>query len=300
MGTTATSDWFLEHCEKLRDIVSKVSEINPDVYNEYREHTALKLFCVGYWSDIFTTIMRKRKIPTIFVDICSGSGLTKVPGEDRLLPGSTIVAESYASQSYDHIICVDSDVKRAKALENRLATIRHPSTFDVFGKRIEDAIDDVTEITNDVGGIFFCFYDPEGFKGLTWEVLDALGNLRGDILITWHQVGAYRLLTAGNQSNMDKIFGDNSYQYASDSSDLTERFITRLKLKRDIVEAIDIKDDQSRLIYKELLCVRETPSGSPWIRAFEDLKRRVEAGDSQAIDLWLSIAWGEQSQLNYF
>jgi three-Cys-motif partner protein len=300
----STSDWFISHAEKLKETMEQVSDIEPDVFNEYRDHTALKLMCVGSWSNVFTTIIDKLGAPTIFIDICSGSGLTKVKDKKKFLPGSTIVADTYAHSPYKFIICVDESPQKGEVLEKRLARIRRKDSFIVIKGKIEDNIEKIEEILKEKKGFSFTFIDPEGFAGLTWDVFDRISNFKGDILITWDHCGIWRSFCAkesnlGNVRLLNTVYGNSIWQSATSNEELTQSFINRLKLKRDIVKDIDILD-KSRIVYKELLCVKETKGGSPWLRAFEDLKKRVEIEEARTIDLWLKIAYGEQGRLSDF
>ncbi len=74
-------DWFLKHATKLRDTVMKINAISPEISNEYRAHTALKLFCVGYWSDVFTTIMKNKEIPSIYIPSLTANPLISTGNE---------------------------------------------------------------------------------------------------------------------------------------------------------------------------------------------------------------------------
>jgi three-Cys-motif partner protein len=298
----STSDWFISHAGKLKDTMDQVSDIEPDIFNEYRDHTALKLMCIGYWSNVFTTIIDKLGPPTIFIDICSGSGLTRVKDKKKFLPGSTIVADTYAHKHYKFIICVEENVQRGKVLEKRLSRIRSKDSFIVIKGRVEDNIEKMEEILREKKGFSFTFIDPEGLAGLTWEVFDRISNFKGDIMITWDHCGIWRLFCSrdsnpGNVRLLNTVYGNNSWQSATSNEELTQSFINRLKLKRDIVKDIDISD-KSRIVYKELLCAKETKGGSPWISAFDDLKKRVEIEDARSIDLWLKIAYGEQGRIS--
>jgi len=289
-------DWFLKHAKKLRDTVQKISSISPGIANEYRAHTALKLFCVGYWSDVFTTIMKNRGIRSIFIDMFAGSGLTKVTGSDKLLPGSPIVAETYGT-GYDYIICVDSNESYARVLNERLSAIREENSFIVFPNRNEEVIDEVIKITKSKKGMFFCFYDPEGYEGFSWEVLNKLGgNLRGDILITWFEMGLWRSYNASNHEMLNRVFGDESWTGCSEASDLTKRFILKLGTLRDIINPIEIMDE-NRTVYHELLCIKITKGGSPFLQAWESIKTYLSSEGARTTEAWLDIAYGKQMQL---
>jgi len=288
-------DWFIKHAKQLRDLIEPISEIHPEIANDYRAHTALKLFCVGYWSYVFSKIMKKQNIPTVFLDLCAGSGLTKVAHSDKLLPGSPFVADAYGN-NYDYIICVDSDKQCADLLKERLSVVRPPESFTVYCCNNQDAIDDIIAEIKEKNPMYFCFYDPHGFEGFSWEVLEKLANsLRGDILITWFEHGLWRNYPQ-NEAMLNRVFGDTSWKGCSNSKELSECFYRRLESLRDIVKPIEIVDD-SRTVYHEILCVRETNSGSPFLRAWDDLRVYLESEGARATEMWLDIAYDKQSQL---
>jgi three-Cys-motif partner protein len=289
-------DWFLKHTEKLMETVSTINNISPEISNEYRSHTALKLFCVGCWSDVFTTIMKNRKIPSIYLDLFAGSGLTKVKNVNRYLPGSVIVADTYG-KGFDHIICCDSDKLYANTLIKRLSAIREENSFDVFKCKNEDTIDEIIEIVNSKKAKVFCFYDPEGFEGFSWDILEKLGNeLQGDILITWFESGLWRNYNTKNYDLFTRVFGDNSWMDCKSQTELTRKFIQKLKSIRENIKSIKIVDE-TRTVYHELLCVKETLGGSPFLRAWDDIKSYIETESARLTETWLKIAYGEQRQL---
>jgi len=304
-STAQNSNWFIKHAKKLKEIMEQINDIRPEITNEYRAHTALKLMCVGYWSDIFTTILHSSRIPAIYVDICSGSGLTKIKDDSKLLPGSTIVAESYASYPYKFIICVDCDKTKTNALEMRMSRIRNKNSFKIFNGKIEEVIDDVCALVKQKHGIMFCFIDPEGFNGLDWDIYYKISKCRGDILITWDHPDIWRvfhksIIDKGNELRMMNIFGNSIWKNAISNDELTERYINRLRERRDLVKSLDIIDE-NKIVYKELLCVRKTKDGSPWVSAYENnLKKQVEKKDAELMKMWLDIAYEKQSQLDRF
>jgi three-Cys-motif partner protein len=289
-------DWFRNQATKLKETVLKINNISPEVSNEYRSHTALKLFCVGYWSGVFTPIMKKRKIPCVYIDLFAGSGLTKVKNVNKFLPGSVIVADTYG-MGFDHIICCDSNKDYASTLRKRLSGIREKNSFDVFCCKNEDAIDKIIDIVNSKKAKVFCFYDPEGFEGFSWDVLEKLGNeLQGDILITWFESGLWRNYNPKNFDLFSRVFGDNSWKNSNSQTELTQKFIRKLESIRENIKPIEIVDE-NRTVYHELLCVKETFSGSPFLQAWDDIKSYLETEGARLTETWLKIAYGEQRQL---
>jgi len=288
-------DWFLKHSKQLRELVAPISKINPECANAYRAHTALKLFCVGYWSSVFSTIMKKQKIPTVYIDLFSGSGMTMVAGTDKQLPGSPFVADAYGN-SFDHVICVDSNKEYTDTLIKRLSAVRAPDTFNVFYCNNQEVIDEIIQIVKDKNAMFFCFYDPEGFEGFSWKVLEKLGkNVQGDILLTWFEGGLWRNYPQ-NTEMLNRVFGDDSWKGTSTSNELTTKFCKRLETLRELIKPIEILDE-SRTVYHQILCVKKTANGSPFIRAWEDLRTYLESEGARATSIWLDIAYEKQKQL---
>jgi three-Cys-motif partner protein len=289
-------DFFLKHATKLKNTVMSINSISPEIANEYRAHTALKLFCVGYWSEVFTTIMKKKKIPSIYIDLFAGSGLTKVIGSDKLLPGSPIVAETYGT-GYNHIICVDSNERYTETLKQRLSALRNKKTFDIFCCKNEEVIDDIVKIVKEKKGMVFCFYDPEGYEGFSWNVLNKIGTkLRGDILITWFENGLWRNLSAGNDDLLTRVYGDKSWSGSKNPKELTQKFMDKLSNIRDNINPVEIVDE-SRTVYHEILCVKETKGGSPFLRAWDNVGIYLQNEGARLTNLWLDIAYEKQSQL---
>jgi len=288
-------DWFLKHSKLLRDLVKPISMINPDCSNEYRAHTALKLFCVGYWSQVFSPIMKKIGIPTVYIDLCSGSGLTKVTGSDKFLPGSPFVADAYGN-IFDYVICVDNDPQYANVLTKRLSAVRKPDSFKVFCCDNQDAIGEIIEIVKSKRAMFFCFYDPHGFDGFSWNVLEKLASsLNGDLLLTWFEHGLWRNYPH-NEIILNRVFGDDSWKGAKSSEELTTKFCVRLSSIRALIKPIEIVDE-SKTVYHQILCVKETPAGSPFLRAWDDLRGYLESEGARATEMWLDIAYEKQTQL---
>ena len=124
-------------------------------------------------------------------------------------------------------------------------------------------------------------------------------SLRGDFLITWFENGLWRNYRAKNSEMLTRVFGDNSWIGCDNSTELTDKFKRKLVTIRDNICPIEIVDE-SRLIYHEILCVKQTLSGSQFLRAWEDIKAYLHTEGARLTETWLNIAYGEQSQLSYF
>ena len=60
--------------------ISRIISISPEVYNEFREWTPLKLILLNYSLDVCTTIIKNTSFfeEMYYIDLFAGSGINKI------------------------------------------------------------------------------------------------------------------------------------------------------------------------------------------------------------------------------
>ena len=79
---------------KFKDQIEQITKIKPEVYNEFREWTPLKLILLNYALNVCTTIIKNMPFfeGMYYVDLFAGSGINKIKDKDDFRMGSPLIA----------------------------------------------------------------------------------------------------------------------------------------------------------------------------------------------------------------
>ena len=148
----------------------------------------------------------------VYVDLFAGSGICKLRGSSRRIPGSTLIAAN-APKPFRMILAIELDPKLAAALDARLITTPSAAVAKVFegdcNTKIDELIQHIPERALTLG-----FIDPESLN-VDFETVKKLSDCgQVDLLILFadkmdlvRNVDRYEKETP---SVLDKMMGPNS------------------------------------------------------------------------------------------
>jgi three-Cys-motif partner protein len=198
----------------------------PELCELYKSDDGLPVREVGIWTegklyfwnryiDITTRAMvghPKWPAGLVYVDLFAGSGICKLRGSSRRIPGSTLIAAN-APKPFRMILAIELDPKLAAALDARLITTPSAAVAKVFegdcNTKIDELIQHIPERALTLG-----FIDSESLN-VDFETVKKLSDCgQVDLLILFadkmdlvRNVDRYEKETP---SVLDKMMGPNS------------------------------------------------------------------------------------------
>ena len=175
----------------------------------------------------------------------------------------------------------------------------------------------IEEIESTRKSHFFCFIDPFGYKGVTWEMLERLmkSSVRGDFLILLHAgiiAQNIRNVERGASGHeLERFFGKEDWLDEIKKIDrrinnlresVLRYFETRIesiKGRERVIKRISVKREDEKEHYYLIFITNKTSSNNPWMDEVMMLKSLVEEAPSQ-VDKALDIILGKQKTLTSF
>lgn len=249
---------------------------NLDV--EYPPHTLLKLAYLNYYLGIFLPIAGGYKAKgmfseIIFIDTFAGSGLVKIRGKEYYVLGSTLLAATGNAKRYkfDKIFSIEIDIDKANLLENRCKALELSNVKVINGDSNEVVKNLVKEINENT--IIMLFIDPEGMEPTFSSYFPLVSATKYvDIMLNFSH-GVRRLegriqnnLKKSDIEKMESYFPNYNTNKSADEI-LSELFEERFG--KPIGERVIIHDRGENEVYSIELRVRETQTGSKWIKGIE-------------------------------
>lgn len=280
---------------ELKDVGDRLSIFTSRFPHEAHVWTLLKLvFLKLYIENVYTPIISKYYRKMFYVDLFAGTGVNKYKAGNKevFLPGSPIIAWSYARYSFDKLFLVEYNEEYAESLSNLMRIIAPESKYSIIPDKAEKAYEEILEeISQHERSHFLCFIDPTGYSGVTWRMLkDLIGyKVRGDFIILL-QVGymAMHIGKHGKSEALTRFFGnDNWFNEIMELKKKTrnlryaiiEYFCSRIKKikgRERIIESISIKKNAKEEHYYLIFITNKTNSGNPWMKKVYELKNLVE------------------------
>ncbi len=280
-------EFFLSWGDRLRPVGS-----TSDVYND---HSVIKLIAMTYWVGIFVPIVRKNLVERygykmVYIDTMGGSGVTTTRRMNDCFLGScpaAMIAAEQRGNPFDGVIAVEVDGPRARALEERIRSVRSSTETRIFNEPLSAVASQIHDWFAE-RATSFAFIDPEGFQGMTWEGIFPVLSLKGDAMVTWFEADAHRLRgaalaggpsAAADAARMDDLFGNDQWRSAKLAPQLTALFCERVASEAGKLEAREFEvEDRERGRYKLLLfagsgCPAHLPD--EWVK---QMSRRLPPG----------------------
>jgi len=308
-------EFYHENLQSYIENGKALSIIDPDVVNEYGNHSVLKLICMHYWIGFFCPICYKNlKEPygynLAYIDTMAGTGVTANRDGNNHFCGSctgAIIRSSILNKPFDLIIAVESDRIRAETLYKRISSIFSTGSTMVYSDPLESVAETIVQFINSQKKkiVSYTVIDPEGFEGLTWGAIFPLLSCKGDAMITWFEDGAWRIKQAaiqehrtaeGQAKKMEELLGPG-WKTANTPNDLTQMFIRRIQNipGKEAVGKVKISQGNGSSYYMLLF---SRSKNDPIVKNWEsEVTRRLSSVDKDNLSLLLEVESGRQKTL---
>ena len=262
MGIKISNEEFMNRAiENSLEKGNELAKIFSEITDEYDSHSLLKLVSISYWTGIFIPIANnlreKYHMKIAYVDAMAGSGVTKTKDGEFLLGScpSAMIASSTKGCPFDEVFFVEPKRDRFEALKNRLNSLQNKENIVSYNERIELVS---VEIGNKLerNTISYVVIDPQALQGLTWLAIEPLACIKGDLMLSWFEMEAWRMKEAalsekyhsskeGDIQRLDELFGKDEWRKASNPEELTQILIDRILMcKGGTYEFVKIPRDK--------------------------------------------------------
>jgi len=280
--------WLRDQLDFVCSQADKVSHIEPARAQTYGLHTALKLGALNHSLNVFLPIARNQIDEkhtfggAVYVDLFAGSGLTRVAETGDLVAGSPIIAAGNR-RSFDQIICIEDDKETQAVLEQRLSEFRN-RMYTILRGDCNEIAPTLHRYLRFGNPLAFVFIDPEGME-IKWRTLEALSRQFPymDILMNF-TYGAQRVLgdirggRTVNEQVMDEFAGPGWPMLLLSEDDTVVNFVEgkiATTLGRPLGDKVLVRDASNRQRYFLMVRMRRTGGGTPFLRGYIDMLRRI-------------------------
>ncbi|UPM44845.1 three-Cys-motif partner protein TcmP [Halocatena salina] len=305
---------FTAHSEALIDLAPD-SDTDPD----YGPLTALKLFLIAAQVDVYTKIIPKRFDHTYYIDALAGSGLTHVRDYDVAIAGSPLIAATVSHKPLERYYFVEKDHNRANALAARLDYLHDNTTLSIPRDRCEirigDANDEIPAIMDEIkeqgdeygfGGVNRCAVVDNEALDFEWDALKQLLQPWGDTLINFPATRISRDQGKQKLKEITRFFGSPEWEQCNSEKAYRELYTNRIKettsynVKQRSIR-VDSRPEAKRYYYELLYTTRITGNESPYIKAIDTEKQRLERLSGADVAAILDVQHGaEQTNFHFF
>lgn len=305
-----SKSWLVIKLERLTKKAKELSKIEKEIYYEPGPWTVLKLIILSYYMTIYTRIIPHYFDKMIYIDLLAGSGISKMKTGDCIV-GSPIIASSLAHKPFDKILCAEEKEERIRALRARLERVVEKETELIFFERdCNKSIDDILEHVSNKNH-FLAFIDCEGLD-VSWNTMEKLLSYNGDIIFNFATSEVSRVKgvattpTApnykGSQKKLRWFYGGDEWKNANTPEQLMETYKDKINKFREIVIPIQVKGGKGvgGYHYHLIYATRKTRKGSPWVRAIEGLKYKIEKNTGDSVNSAMRVLRGEIESLDFF
>lgn len=183
-----------------------------------------KLDYLERYLNMFTTAMRKKPWRALnYIDLFAGPGKCRHEDNENVYLGSPLLALT-AKNTFDHYFFVDLDVDNIQVLKQRCQHSPYVDRIQYFAEDCNTAVHHITEqirrmnrhyIEDSWPCLNLAFLDPEGLE-LQWHTVQALAQLRTDLVIHYSQMGLQRYMPIASQDPdetiIDRFFGNRDWR----------------------------------------------------------------------------------------
>tara|TARA_Y100000310_G_C20658244_1_gene803180 strand:+ start:234 stop:1196 length:963 start_codon:yes stop_codon:yes gene_type:complete len=315
MQSLTGMNWLKEWMKKLeitnsefKGKIKQIIKIKPNVYNEFREWTPLKLILLNYTLNVCTQIISKHKHifkEKYYVDLFAGSAINKIKGKDDFLIGSPLIASLNHSEAYNSMLFCEKKESFSEALDLRLKILKKDNLV-VMKKACELCLDRILKIVNGKEKYSFFFIDPHSTE-FTWESMKRILQVRSDIVFTFMSSEIYRavgLAKSGISEGkvLTELFGNDSWRKVNNFEELIEVYKKNILTERceAPIRTIRIKSKQFNFCYHLFFITNKTRGDNRWLRAIDKAKKEIESNSDKSVEMALNIIKKRQSELSNF
>jgi len=285
-------EWLKEKLDELKEskVVERLCEVS-DVHYVAHTWTPLKLIALAYWVGVYTRIIPRHFNTFWYLDLLAGPGTDLIKETGDVIVGSPFIAHFLARRPFSRYVLVELDEERYRALRERALALSLPASI-YHG--------DCNVIVRGLGlnaDHMLVFADCEGLD-VHWATIDKLLNRPSDLLLLFQTKELNRTLGRarqglGDEKKLELFMGDSTWRQAEDADELLELYMVKLLQYRDYVSNIKIR---GRFEYDLILACKQ----GPYVKAWEELKRRLEAVTDEDAELALRMLKGEVKALDKF
>ncbi|MAG91711.1 hypothetical protein CMO83_03480 [Candidatus Woesearchaeota archaeon] len=307
-------EWLKKHIKELevtnstfKAQIKQITRIKPEVYNEFKEWTPLKLILLNYALNVCTTIIKNTPLfkKSYYVDLFAGSGINKIKGTEDFLIGSPLIASLNHSGAYDAMIFCEKKPSFSVALDLRLKFLKK-NNLNVMKKDYELCLGRILKKVSERNTYSFFFIDPHCME-FKWNDMKKVLKVRSDIIFTFMSSEIYRAVglartRIGKGESLTEVFGDDSWKAANNSDDLVEIYNKNiLKARSEApIRTIKIKSEQFNFCYHLFFITNKTKGENKWLRAIDKAKKEIENNSDKSVEMALNIIKKRQSELSQF
>ena len=313
-------EWLKKHIGKLevtnsefKEKIEEIKNIHPEVYNEFKELTPLKLVLLNYALDTCTTIIKNNRLFThmYYVDLFAGSGINKIKKDNNFLTGSPLIALLKYGEYYNSMFFYENDQKFFIALQKRLNSLKKKN-LEIIPKDCNSSLDKIMSKVNKPNTYTFFFVDPFSTE-FHWDSMKKILNMSDDgpvardIVFTFMRkviirfVGlAQKEMSEGKQ--LTKFFGDESWKKIRNTDDCVELYKKNIlkEIPQTVIKIIMIRSKKYGFCYHLFFITNKTKKGNPWLQSIEKARKEIESNSDKSVEMALNIIKNRQATLSKF
>jgi len=303
----------MKHLEEITSLGDECSKCFPDIFNDFGDHTPLKLCALKYYTEIYTMILKPDLLRKLgfngkaFIDVFAGAGVSKITKDNIKVAGSFPIALNYhyKDQPFDHYYGIEIDHAKCEALTQRSRRYANEADLTLINGDSNEEIFKIMDEIDEKKYHYLAFVDYESLKGLSWKGMKRILDSNGDLLITLinpHRTAGLAKKNTSAFNTMCNLYSEEVVHKSTINDSIVpnvlyDEYFNLLRVYRK--NLLDIKITGSRgYNYTLLFATRETNSGSKYVRSMESLKSRIEEIDGLWVDSALSILKRGQQTLD--
>lgn len=316
-GGKDVGQWWRNHIQQLTEIdsikandLATNANINPKAIYKGDLWTLKKLIIYKYYIDIYTRIIPNHYSNYYYFDLFSGSGLVDIGRKNKQCTlrvfGSALIGVlySYKHKPFKKYIFVESNNTKYTALCSLFTYIKnsHKSSLDYYIIN-----DDMNNINSYEKYLKECEHalvviDPEGLEP-KWATVEKILSYKCDVIITFMSKGIQRVLGRAKNSVVDrttlKEFCGLPIDNIRDINEFEKQYIQQIKQKgkKEAYRTIDVSAKSFE--YDIIIATKVTKKRNPWLRAIDDLKKRLDISDLELTAI-IDQLQGKQSSLDNY
>ena len=304
------SDPYLWAKDRISTLVNKIAPIKNDglVVSPGQIWSIKKLLVLDYYISGFVTIVRKHFERWYYVDTHSGSGLIGFEENDlknERFPGSPLVAALHATRhSFTDYFLSDSDGNMITALNTRLKKLKPAVGTHQYNPKVRDFSQTVNflESIQQFGNAYLVFIDPQGFKEITWDLMERLLKIeKADIFFTFMTYTiALNRSNAGTEESyatlLDNFYGDDSWHNLTNGDELLQGYIKKVENYKTYVYHIPVFKTGENKLYDVIIATNSIGAGN----IISDIIKIMDVTTTEMIRAALQVVTKKQRELSEF
>lgn len=134
---------------------------------------------ISYYSDLFSTSMKKRWDCRVYIDLFAGAGKSRIKTTREIVPGSPLLALN-VKDKYDKYVFCEKDPSHMEALQARVKRyFPHHNVSFILGDTndsLEQLFSSVPVFRKGFKGLTLCFVDPYNKEGFHFSTIRAISS----------------------------------------------------------------------------------------------------------------------------